>query len=98
MIFLISNKIRGQAKDLTVADQNNNMIESYKYDLTGNMLSKTINGKTTNFNYDKANQLVSSQLLAISPQQNKKNFKYDAAGRLIKRATNFIITDFLIRL
>ena len=45
----------------------------------GNMLKKTINGKTTTFTFDGANQLVSSTTDGVTTQ-----YAYDAAGRLVK--------------
>ena len=44
-----------------------------------NILSKTIDGKTTTYTYDKANQLVSS-----TADGKVTHYEYDAAGRLIK--------------
>jgi hypothetical protein len=40
-------------------------IERYSYDKAGNMLKKTVNGKTTMFTFDGANQLVSSTVWAL---------------------------------
>ena len=45
----------------------------------GNMLKKTINGKTTTFTFDGANQLVSSTTDGVTTQ-----YAYDAAGRLVR--------------
>ena len=45
----------------------------------GNMLKKTINGKTTTFTFDGANQLVSSTTDGVTTK-----YAYDAAGRLVK--------------
>lgn len=55
------------------------VVEQYVYDPAGNILRKTVNGKTTVYTYDKANQLVSSEC-------NGKitKYEYDAAGRLVK--------------
>ena len=64
---------------LSVADRHGNIAESYVYDPAGNILSKTVEGKTTTFTYDKANQLICSTCDGITT-----NYKYDAAGRLIK--------------
>ncbi len=68
---------RGQL--LRVTDMQGNVAESYVYDHAGNILSKTINGKTTTYTYDKANQLVSS-----TTDGKVTHYAYDAAGRLIK--------------
>ena len=64
---------------LTVADLHGNVVESYTYDPAGNILSKTVDGKTTINTYDKANQLVSSTCDGVTT-----NYAYDAAGRLVK--------------
>ena len=55
------------------------VVEQYVYDPAGNILRKTVNGRTTVYTYDKANQLVSSEC-------NGKitKYEYDAAGRLVK--------------
>ena len=45
----------------------------------GNMLKKTVNGKTTTFTFDYANQLVSSTTDGVTTR-----YVYDAAGRLVK--------------
>ena len=68
---------RGQL--LRVADMQGNVAENYVYDPAGNILSKTIDGKTTTYTYDKANQLVSS-----TTDGKVTHYAYDAAGRLIK--------------
>ena len=68
---------RGQL--LQVADMQGNVAEKYVYDPAGNILSKTIAGKTTSYTYDKANQLVSSVY-----DGKTTHYEYDAAGRLIK--------------
>ena len=64
---------------LGVYDDKGNAIEEYVYDPAGNILKKTVQGKTTTYKYDKANQLVSSEC-------NGKviKYEYDAAGRLVK--------------
>ena len=61
---------------LGVCDGKGNVVEEYVYDPAGNILKKTIQGRTTTYKYDKANQLVSSEC-------NKKvtKYEYDAAGR-----------------
>ena len=68
---------RGQL--LRVADLQGNIAEQYVYDPAGNILSKTIGGKTTTYTYDKANQLVSS-----TTDGKVTKYQYDAAGRLIQ--------------
>ena len=68
---------RGQL--LSVKDTNGKILESYTYDKVGNILSKTVNGKTTTYTYDKANQLISSTI-----DGKITNYKYDAAGRMIQ--------------
>ena len=64
---------------LSVMDSNGNPLEEYRYDPAGNILSKTVNGRTTVFSYDAANQLVSSE-------RNGKTtrYAYDAAGRMLR--------------
>ena len=69
--------LRGQL--LSVKDTNGKVLESYTYDKVGNILSKTVNGKTTTYTYDKANQLISS-----TTDGKTTNYKYDAAGRMIQ--------------
>ncbi|MCI6287442.1 MAG: hypothetical protein MR727_01755, partial [Lentisphaeria bacterium] len=68
---------RGQL--LQVADMQGNVAEKYVYDPAGNILRKTIAGKTTSYTYDKANQLVSSVCDGKTTQ-----YEYDAAGRMVK--------------
>ena len=50
------------------------------YDPTGNILSKSVAGKTTTYTYDKANQLVSS----TNADGKVTKYEYDAAGRMVK--------------
>ena len=50
------------------------------YDPAGNILSKTVAGKTTTYTYDKANQLVSS----TTADGKVTKYEYDAAGRMVK--------------
>ena len=47
-------------------------------DKAGNMLKKTVGGKTTTFTFDEANQLVSSTTDGVTTF-----YSYDAAGRLV---------------
>ncbi len=55
------------------------VVEQYVYDPAGNILRKTVNGRTTVYTYDKANQLVSSEC-----DGKITKYEYDAAGRLVK--------------
>lgn len=65
---------------LAVVDSaTNKAVEQYTYDPAGNILRKTIHGKTTTFTYDKANQLVTS-----TADGKVTKYAYDAAGRLVK--------------
>ena len=54
-------------------------VERYAYDPAGNMVRKTIRGKTTTFTFDGANQLVSSTCDGVTTR-----YAYDAAGRLVR--------------
>ena len=63
-----------------VRDDAGKVLEKYSYDLAGNLLSRTVNGLTTTFVYDAANQLVSS----IDPRGKVTYYAYDAAGRLVR--------------
>ena len=51
-------------------------------DKPGNMLKKTIRGKTTTFVYDSANQLVSSTTYGVTT-----HYSYDAAGRMVREGS-----------
>ena len=62
-----------------IYDANGQAVEAYTYDAAGNILKKTINGKTTTFTYDAANQLVSKQ-----DDAGTTSYEYDAAGRMIR--------------
>ena len=64
---------------LAVKDSDGNAVERYAYDKAGNMLKKTVNGKTTTFAFDAANQLVSSTTDGVTTR-----YTYDAAGRLVR--------------
>lgn len=55
------------------------IVEHYVYDPAGNILSKTVNEKTTTYIYDKANQLISSIC-----EGKVTKYQYDAAGRMVK--------------
>ncbi|MBQ6473469.1 MAG: RHS repeat protein [Victivallales bacterium] len=68
---------RGQL--LAVKDADGKTLEEYRYDPAGNILSKTVNGKTTVFTYDKANQLLTSEC-----DGKVTRFAYDAAGRMVR--------------
>ena len=67
---------RGQ---LLAVKENGADVERYAYDKAGNMLKKTIRGKTTTFAFDGANQLVSSTTDGVTTK-----YAYDAAGRLVR--------------
>ena len=67
---------RGQ---LLAVKENGVDVERYSYDKAGNMLKKTVRGKTTTFAFDGANQLVSS-----TTDGKTIRYAYDAAGRLVK--------------
>ncbi len=54
-------------------------VERYAYDRAGNMVRKTVRGKTTTFTFDGANQLVSSTADGVTTR-----YAYDAAGRLVR--------------
>ena len=64
---------------LAVKDADGNAVERYAYDKAGNMLRKTVNGKTTTFAFDDANQLVSSTTDGVTTR-----YAYDAAGRMVR--------------
>ena len=53
--------------------------KKYTYDSAGNILSKTVYGKTTTYTYDGANQLINA-----NTHDTKTSYAYDAAGRLIR--------------
>ena len=53
-------------------------VERYAYDRAGNMVRKTVRGKTTTYAFDGANQLVSSTTDGVTTR-----YAYDAAGRLV---------------
>ncbi len=67
---------------LAVKDTSGKVIEQYVYDPAGNILSKTIESKTTTFTYDEANQLVSSTC-----EGKTTTYEYDAAGRLVREGS-----------
>ena len=54
-------------------------MERYAYDRAGNMVRKTVRGKTVEFSFDGANQLVSSTSDGVTVR-----YAYDAAGRLVR--------------
>ena len=56
----------------------------------GNMLKKTVNGKTTTFAFDDANQLVSSTTDGVTTR-----YSYDAAGRLVKEGNKTYTYGYL---
>ena len=65
-----------------VKDADGNAVERYAYDKAGNMLRKTVNGKTTTFAFDDANQLVSSTTDGVTTR-----YAYDAAGRMVREGS-----------
>ena len=67
---------------LAVKDSDGHAVESYTYDKAGNMLKKTVGGKTTTFTFDSANQLVSSTTDGVTT-----HYAYDAAGRLVREGS-----------
>ena len=64
---------------LAVKDPDGNAVERYCYDKAGNMLEKTINGKTTTFTFDSVNQLVSSTTDGVTTR-----YAYDGAECLVR--------------
>lgn len=74
----------------TINAQPSTLIESYQYDLAGNISEKFEHGLTTAMTYDPANQLAtlstSGTSGAISNQPSTINFGYDPAGRITERA------------
>ena len=60
-------------------DEKNLPVEEYVYDPAGNILKKTVAGKTTVYTYDAANQLKTSETDGVITE-----YAYDAAGRLVK--------------
>ena len=64
---------------VAVRDSDGNAVERYCYDKAGNMLRKTVNGRTTTFAFGAANQLVSSTAGGVTTR-----YAYDAAGRLVR--------------
>ena len=71
-------------------DKDGVVSEKYQYDPAGNILSKTVDGKTTTCTYDKANQLVSSTC-----DGKVTKYQYDAAGRLIKEGDKTYVYGWL---
>ena len=67
---------RGQ---LLAVRENGADVERYAYDRAGNMVRKTVRGRTTAYAFDGANQLVSSTTDGVTTR-----YAYDAAGRLVK--------------
>ena len=67
---------RGQ---LLAVRENGADVERYAYDRAGNMVRKTVRGRTTTYAFDGANQLVSSTCDGVTTR-----YAYDAAGRLVR--------------
>ena len=63
--------------------ENGSDVERYAYDKAGNMVRKTVRGKTTTFAFDGANQLVSVSTNDVFAE----SYAYDALGRRV-RTTN----------
>ncbi len=80
--------LKGQL--LAVKDTSGKVIEQYVYDPAGNILSKTIENKTTTFTYDEANQLVSSTY-----EGKTTTYEYDAAGRLVREGSKIYSYGYL---
>ena len=80
----------GRGQLLAVKDADGNDVERYAYDKAGNMLKKTIRGKTTTFTFDDANQLVSSTTDGVTTK-----YAYDAAGRLVKEGSKTYTYGYL---
>ena len=72
----------GRGQLLAVKNADGSDAERYCYDKAGNMLRKTVGGKTTTFTFDGANQLVSSTTDGVTTK-----YAYDAAGRLVKEGS-----------
>ena len=64
---------------LTAVMEGGAEVERYAYDRAGNMVRKTVRGKTTTYAFDGANQLVSSTSDGVTVR-----YAYDAAGRLVR--------------
>ena len=75
---------------LAVKDSDGKDVERYVYDKAGNMLKKTVGGKTTTFTFDEANQLVSSTTDGVTTR-----YAYDAAGRLVKEGSKIYTYGYL---
>ncbi len=79
----LDNRLR-KGKAVYKVNDFNQLLEdgeaSYDYDSNGNLLSKTIQGKTTNFQCNALNQL----LVVKDPDQNTVSFNYDLNKRLSK--------------
>ena len=67
---------RGQ---LVAVKENGVDVERYAYDRAGNMVRKTVRGRTTTYTFDGANQFVSSTCDGVTTR-----YAYDAAGRLVR--------------
>jgi len=85
---IVSRKINGEVQryeydlrgQLTgVYDGSGSAVEAYQYDAAGNILKKTVDGRTTTFKYDAANQLVSKR-----DESGTTTYAYDAAGRMVR--------------
>ena len=68
-------------------------VERYAYDRAGNVLWKTVRGRTTEYAYDGANQLVSSVCGGV-----RTEYAYDAAGRLVREGNRTYRYGYLDKL
>ena len=81
-----------KGQSLAVRDaKTGELRKSYAYDPAGNILSKTVYGKTTTYTYGAANQLVSAIV-----HDTKTSYAYDASGRLIRAANKKSQADKLL--
>ena len=86
-----------------VRDAGGNPVEEYAYDPRGNITKKTVAGVTTEYTYDKANQLVSSQVAHGVPAvpggapaaPETTTYAYDAAGRLTREGAKSYTYGYL---
>lgn len=74
---------------LTNVTYGNGDTASYAYDANGNRTSQTVNGATTNYNYDDAGELLSD---------GATNYSYDANGNLTAAGADSYTWDWANRL
>jgi YD repeat-containing protein len=58
--------------------------ETYTFDASGNIIEKTVGGKSVAMRYDLANQLLNK----VDAEGETTGFEYDDAGRLIGECVN----------